>query len=55
MMAATLVGCGSNKPVQLEGVEVREYQGKDLSSVATDFVENTIKGPQYIDRESYRL
>ncbi|MHB8160174.1 MAG: molybdopterin-dependent oxidoreductase [Thermoleophilia bacterium] len=55
MMAATLAGCGGNKPVQLEGVEVREYQGKDLSSVATDFVENTIKGPQYIDRESYRL
>ena len=49
-------GCGNNTDVvQLEGVEVREYQGKDLSSVSTDFVENTIKGPQYIDRESYRL
>lgn len=55
LMATALVGCGGNEPVQLEGVEVREYQGKDLSSVATDFVENTIKGPQYIDRDSYRL
>lgn len=51
----SLVGCGSDQPVQLEGVEVREYQGKDLSSVATDFVENSIKGPQYIDVETYRL
>ncbi|MFA6001348.1 MAG: molybdopterin-dependent oxidoreductase [Thermoleophilia bacterium] len=53
-----LVGtaCGSSTDVvKLEGVEVREYQGKDLSSVSTDFVENTIKGPQYIDRDSYRL
>ncbi|MDO8735876.1 MAG: molybdopterin-dependent oxidoreductase [Thermoleophilia bacterium] len=49
------IGCGEQQPVQLEGVEVREYKGKDLSSVATDFVENTIKGPQYIDQESYRL
>ncbi|MFA5801876.1 MAG: molybdopterin-dependent oxidoreductase [Thermoleophilia bacterium] len=49
-------GCDSDKDaVRLEGVEVREYQGKDLSSVSTDFVENTIKGPQYIDRDSYRL
>jgi hypothetical protein len=42
MMAAALVGCGGKEPVQLEGVEVREYQGKNLSSVTTDFVENTI-------------
>jgi DMSO/TMAO reductase YedYZ molybdopterin-dependent catalytic subunit len=50
-----IAGCDNQETVQLEGVEVREYQGKDLSSVATDFVENTIKGPQYIDRASYRL
>jgi len=47
--------CGGTSAIQLDGVEVREYQGKDLSSVATDFEENTIKGPQYIDGESYRL
>ena len=38
----------------LETVEVREYEGKDLSSIS-DFRENSIKGPQYIDVENYRL
>jgi len=38
----------------LEGVEVREYQGEDLSSV-NDFRENSIKGPQYIDVKDYQL
>ena len=44
-----------SRPVDLEGTEIREYQGEQLSSVATDFRENSIKGPQFIDRESYRL
>jgi DMSO/TMAO reductase YedYZ molybdopterin-dependent catalytic subunit len=34
--------------------EKKEYQGKKLSS-ANDFRENSIKGPQYIDQEEYRL
>jgi DMSO/TMAO reductase YedYZ molybdopterin-dependent catalytic subunit len=34
--------------------EIREYEGKKLSSLK-DFHENSIKGPQYIDREKYRL
>jgi DMSO/TMAO reductase YedYZ molybdopterin-dependent catalytic subunit len=38
----------------LRQVEVRQYQGKSLSSV-NDFRENSIKGPQYIDGKSYRL
>jgi DMSO/TMAO reductase YedYZ molybdopterin-dependent catalytic subunit len=38
----------------LEPVEVREYQGEDLSSVK-DFRENSIKGPQYVDMENYQL
>ena len=38
----------------LEGVEVREYEGKDLSSI-NDFRENSIEGPQYIDVEDYQL
>jgi len=38
----------------LENVEIREYEGKDLSSI-NDFRENSIKGPQYIDVEDYRL
>lgn len=43
------------QPVDLDGVEIREYQGELLSSVASDFRENSIKGPQFIERESYRL
>jgi len=38
----------------LEPREIREYQGEDLSSV-NDFRENSIKGPQYINEEDYRL
>jgi hypothetical protein len=42
------------EPETLETVEIREYQGKDLSSI-DDFFENSIKGPQYIDAENYTL
>jgi DMSO/TMAO reductase YedYZ molybdopterin-dependent catalytic subunit len=38
----------------LAQVEVREYQGERLSSIA-DFRENSIRGPQYIDQSTYRL
>ena len=44
----------NEEPIQLEGVEVKEYRGEKLSSV-NDFRENSIIGPQYIDKESYRL
>ena len=40
--------------IDLEGAEVREYEGKDLSSI-NDFYENSIQGPQYIDIKTYRL
>ncbi|MDD1763957.1 MAG: molybdopterin-dependent oxidoreductase [Methanobacteriaceae archaeon] len=43
-----------NRTVSLDAVEVREYQGEQLSSV-NDFRENSIKGPQYVDINSYRL
>ena len=39
---------------QLEGVEVREYQGEKLGSI-TEFRENSIKGPQDVDVDSYML
>jgi DMSO/TMAO reductase YedYZ molybdopterin-dependent catalytic subunit len=35
-------------------LEIREYEGKDLSSI-NDFRENSIKGPQHIEKETYRL
>ena len=38
----------------LPEVEVAQYQGTDLSSMA-DFRENSIKGVQHVDLESYRL
>jgi len=39
---------------ELEGVEVREYEGEDLSSI-NDFRENSIKGPRHIDIDNYQL
>jgi cytochrome b561 len=45
---------GSKKPIQLSGVEVNNYQGEKLGSI-NDFRENSIKGPQHVDRKSYRL
>ena len=44
----------SSEPIQLDAVEVREYQGEKLSSV-NDFRETSIKGPQKVDIRSYRL
>lgn len=41
-------------PAPLPAVEVRSYQGEDLSSI-NDFHENSIKGPQYINESEYRL
>jgi len=41
-------------PMELEGVEVREYEGDDLSSVF-EFRENSIIGTQHIDIEEYQL
>ncbi len=47
-------GFGTGEIEGLEGVEVREYQGEDLSSI-NDFRENSIKGPQEVDIENYQL
>jgi DMSO/TMAO reductase YedYZ molybdopterin-dependent catalytic subunit len=41
-------------PKELPAVEVREYKGQNLSSVK-DFRENSIKGPQKVDKAKYRL
>lgn len=52
-----LVGCGTEKSEELkelERVQIREYQGEDLSSIS-DFRENSIKGPQHIEIENYVL
>jgi len=38
----------------LTSVEIREYQGERLSSI-TDFRENSLEGPQYINQSAYLL
>jgi len=43
-----------NEAKELKPVEIKEYQGKKLSSTE-DFRENSIKGPQHIDKKNYRL
>ena len=43
-----------NRPIELGGVEIAEYEGEDLSSI-NDFRENSIGGPQYINIDDYRL
>jgi DMSO/TMAO reductase YedYZ molybdopterin-dependent catalytic subunit len=49
-----LTGCFEQQQTQLDAVEIREYQGEKLSSV-NDFRENSIKGPQRINRSTYQL
>ncbi|MDZ4168368.1 MAG: molybdopterin-dependent oxidoreductase [Coriobacteriia bacterium] len=59
-----LAGCGvrspeatdgaTGNPLDLESVEVRGYRGEKLGSAA-DFRENSIKGPQDVDINTYRL
>ena len=41
-------------PVDLGTVEVKEYKGQKLDSSGA-FRENSIAGPQYIDKDTYRL
>ena len=52
-----LAACGrqpGNDLAQLAAAEVRDYQGERLGSIM-DFRENSIKGPQAVDMEIYRL
>ncbi len=50
------IGCSkrADNDSEVSVVEIREYQGERLGSVA-DFRENSILGPQAIHEESYRL
>jgi DMSO/TMAO reductase YedYZ molybdopterin-dependent catalytic subunit len=52
--AAVLIPRHTAGTVQLPSSEVREYQGEKLSSI-NDFYENSINGPQYVDKDTYRL
>lgn len=44
----------SSENFKLDAVELREYRDEQLSSIY-DFRENSIKGPQYLKKENYRL
>lgn len=44
----------TREPIDLGSTEIREYEGKDLSSVS-EFRENSIKGPQEVPLGTYRL
>ncbi len=44
----------TNEQNVIDYVEIREYEGQDLSSINA-FRPNSIQGPQYIDNETYRL
>jgi len=44
----------TDEPTTLERVEIREYEGESLSSIDA-FIENSIKGPQFIDADNYTL
>jgi len=58
----TLAGCGQESAelykeedlAELTKVEIYEFEGEALNSIL-DFRENSIKGPQAVDIESYRL
>ena len=59
VIGAAVAGCAApaaptSDGGQLPAVEIREYEGEDLSSVK-DFRENSIKGPQYVDVATYTL
>ena len=57
VVSVALISCaGGNmdKARELTSVEIREYEGENLSSI-NDFRENSIKGPQYVNIEDYRL
>jgi DMSO/TMAO reductase YedYZ molybdopterin-dependent catalytic subunit len=54
-LALAFTGCSrASSGGRLPPVEVRDYKGEKLGSVG-DFRENSIKGPQVVDRGTYRL
>ena len=54
ILGGTAACLNAEKPGELEAVQVKEYDGERLSSV-NDFHENSIRGPQQVNMEGYRL
>ena len=51
---AIMIWWTTREPIDLGYSEIREYEGKDLSSII-NFRPNSIKGPQQIDNQTYTL
>ncbi|MBN2202821.1 MAG: molybdopterin-dependent oxidoreductase [Candidatus Aenigmarchaeota archaeon] len=49
-----ICGCIGNEVIELDGVEIREYEGEDLSSI-NDLRDVSISGPQEIEINDYFL
>lgn len=57
LLIIVLIAAGiywQSTPRMLYPEEIREYEGEKLSSIS-DFRENSIKGPQYVNISTYRL
>ncbi len=54
LLTSIFSGCFEQQHIQLDAVEIREYQGEKLSSIE-DFRENSIKGPQHINQSTYQF
>jgi DMSO/TMAO reductase YedYZ molybdopterin-dependent catalytic subunit len=58
LMAGIVAACSSGgldpSLVALQSIEIREYQGEQLSSIG-DFRENSIKGVQHVSLDGYHL
>ncbi len=55
LLAVFTLSCAKAPTIAtLPGAEVKEYEGQNLSSI-NDEPDNSIKGPQYIDINSYQL
>jgi DMSO/TMAO reductase YedYZ molybdopterin-dependent catalytic subunit len=54
LFTTSFIGCFEQQHIQLDAVEIKEYQGEKLSSI-DDFRENSIKGPQQINQSTYQL
>lgn len=48
------LGSGDSTTTDLGAVEIKEYRGQKLGSI-DDFRENSIEGPQNVDRATYKL
>lgn len=54
VIAGLMLFAIKRQPINLAAVEIKSYRGEKLGSIS-DFVENSIKGPQYIDKNKYSL